>query len=76
MGLLERIEDLMIGAVANGMDRHRETHLGSFASMLEEFLAIHIEDAAVFAFPDIGLEHRRRMRTQSAIHEGFDIANA
>src|SRR5262245_25408494 len=66
------IEHFMIGAIANRMDRHAESNLCGFATVFEEFFAIHVEDAAILALANVGLEHRRRMWTECTIHEGFD----
>ena len=66
----------MIGAVANGMDGHAQANLRGFAAVFEKFLAIHVENAAVVLFACIRLEHGGGVRTERAIHEDFDGADA
>ncbi len=44
--------------------------------MLEEFLAVHVEDAAVVLLAEVGLEHGGGVRTEGAVHEDFDVADA
>ena len=56
------------------MHRKRETYLCGFASVLEEFLAIHIDDP-VIVLADIGLEHGSGMRTECPVHEHLNGAD-
>ncbi len=65
----------MVGAIANRVDGQTEPHLCSFSSILEELLAVHIENATIIFFADIRLEHRGRMRTKRAVHEDLDRAD-
>src|SRR6266516_1322849 len=69
------VKHFMIRSIPNRMDCETQPHLRGFAPVLEEFLAIHVEDAAVLAFADIGLEHCRRMRSEGTIHKYFNITN-
>src|SRR4030095_15006065 len=69
------IEDFVIGTISNGMDGHTEADLSGLASMFKEFLAIHVENTAIFTFANIRLKHCRSMRAECAIHKYFDIAN-
>src|SRR5690349_14834366 len=65
----------MIGAIADGVDSHAKAHLCSFTSMLEKFLAIHVENTAIIFFAKIRLEHGGSMRAKCAIHKRLDGTN-
>jgi hypothetical protein len=58
------------------MNREPQTDLRGFSSVLEKLLTIHVKDTAIVVFTDIRLEHRSRVRTESAIHKDFDGADA
>src|SRR5215204_2392850 len=69
------VEYFMIGAVTNRVDGQSESNLRGFASVFKELLTIHVQDAAVLTFTDIGFEHRGGVWAKRAIHEHFDVAN-
>src|ERR1044071_1474050 len=72
--LLVRVKDLMIGTIADGVDRHPKAYLCGFTPVFEQLLAVHVEDAAILVFTNIRLEHRSSVRTEGTIHKRFDRA--
>src|SRR5688572_22896347 len=74
--LLIRVQYFMVGAVTDRVDSEAETNLRGFSPMLEEFFAIHVEDAAIILFADIRLEHRGGVRTEGTVHKNLDRADA
>src|SRR6476620_6901744 len=70
------IQYFMIGAIANGVNGHSQAYLRGLPSMLEKFLAIHVEDATIIFFANIRLEHRGSVGTERSIHKRFDRTDA
>src|SRR5512143_2357721 len=66
----------MVGAIADGVDRHAQARIGSPAADFKELFAIHVQLTSVFRLALVWLEHGSRPRAKCPIHEGFDGTDA
>ena len=74
--MLVRVQHFVIGAVANGVHRHAEPHLGRLSAHFEQLLGILIQHSPVFRLALERLEHGGRARAKGPIHEDLDRADA